>query len=174
MGKDTDFNPAEFDSPDYRTHDPPTYDCMGRVVCTVCGKFHGYCAEIKNFSTYSPTGQNRGNVNVGKHMATTGTGDFNPFIKTKDVGKKGGSFTIIGVHELNTPARKASKDKPASKGFYGLMVDIKNGTKKFCLPVAYDRYDLPKIVKQLKSEDTDDWMGKKVKLVVKGNFVNVA
>lgn len=177
MGRDTDFDyGANVAEPDYNTHDPPTYDCMGRVTCGTCGKFHGYCAEIKNFNNYSQGGSN---VNVGKHMTGAGTGDRNPFIQAEQVSVKGTKFTIISVREVNSPARKAAKGKKASNGFHGLMIDVKNGTHKYCLPVRYDRFDLANIVKQMKSEDTDDWMGKKIKLIrVKGsqggNFVNVA
>ena len=120
-------------------------------------------------------------MNVGQHLkgGGSGRGDFNPFIQPKHVSKTGTSFKVLAVREVNTPPRKATKDKPASGGFNGIMVDIKNGQGKFCLPIRYDRLDLDSICKQMKSEDTDDWIGKNVKLIsVKGKkggtFVNVA
>jgi hypothetical protein len=149
---------------------------MGRCVCAICGKFHGYCSEVGA----SPQPEQRSNnVNVGQHIKSAGQGDRNPFIQPEHVSAKGSVFVIVGAREVNSPPRKASKDKKASNGFFGLMVDIKNGSKKFCLPVRYDRFDLAKLCKQMKSEDTDDWMGRKLKLVKVqgskgGHFVNVA
>jgi hypothetical protein len=29
------------------TKDAPTYACMGRCVCSLCGKLHGYCSEVE-------------------------------------------------------------------------------------------------------------------------------
>lgn len=183
MGKDTDFNPEEFDSPpDYRTHDPPVYACTGLVECIVCKRAHGYCNELSRIpynEPSPPTERRSNNVNVGQHIKSSGQGDLNPFIQPEDVSKRGSVFTIIGAREVNSPARPKTKDKKASNGFFGLMLDIKNGTKKYCLPVRYDRFDLAKLCKQMKSEDTDDWMGRKVKLIKVegskgGTFVNVA
>lgn len=117
-------------------------------------------------------------MNVGSYRKAGGGGDFNPFITSKDVGKSA-KFKVIGVRELHTPPRKASKGKKASAGFDGLMVDLKNGTHKYCLPVRFDRFDLGNICDQMKSEDTDDWIGGTLKLVTAkgkkgGVFVNVA
>lgn len=42
MGKDTDFNYGA----NVAEVDAPSYECMGRCVCSICGKFHGYCSEV--------------------------------------------------------------------------------------------------------------------------------
>jgi hypothetical protein len=183
MGKDTSFYYGFNEQPDYRTHDPPTYACTGLVECIVCHRVHGHCDELTRipYGNSQPSATEKGsdNVNVGQHVKSSGQGDRNPFIQPEDVSKKGSTFTVVGAREVNSPAHPRTKDKKASNGFFGLMLDIKNGTKKYCLPVRYDRFDLAKLCKQMKSEDTDDWLGKKVKLVrvngsQGGQFVNVA
>ncbi len=173
MRRDTDFNYG---------HNTDTgsiadsMDCAGDVICNRCGRRHGACDELKDKLTY----KGGSNVNIGQHLKAGGRGsDFNPIIQPRDVSKKGSRFKVLAVREVNSPPRKATKDKPASQGFNGLFIDLKNGTKKYALPVRYDRFDLDNIVAQMKSEDTDDWIGRDLKLIaVKGKkggtFVNVA
>jgi hypothetical protein len=105
-------------------------------------------------------------MNVGSYMKNTG-GDRLEFIKPKDIGK-GCSVKILAVREVHTP----KTDK--SKGFDGLFLDVKNGKGKFAMGIKFDSYDLPKIAKQLKSTETDDWIGQSIKVVPSGIFVNVA
>jgi hypothetical protein len=185
VGRDTEFefgwNVGEF-------FDVPTYACVGRITCTTCGKEHGHCDEagklqgeiealkqlIADFDL-----RRRKNVNIAQYIQPGAGGERLPFIQPEDVPLKGASYKIIGCREVNSAPRAASKGKKASRGFHGLMLDIKNGTRKYCLPLAFDRFDIGKAAKQLKADDTDDWIGQSIKLVkakgTKGGwFVNVA
>jgi hypothetical protein len=66
----------------------------------------------------------------------------------------------------------------ASPKFKGLAMDFKNGTTKFSFLASFDRWDIGAIVRQLGSEETDDWLGQPVRFIVRkgqkgGTFINV-
>jgi hypothetical protein len=110
-------------------------------------------------------------MNVGGYMKDSG-GERLPFIKASDV-RKGCSVKILAIREVHSPK------SPTSKGFDGLFLDVKNGKGKFAMGVRFDSFDLPNISKQLRSTETDDWIGQSIKLITKkgskgGMFVNVA
>jgi hypothetical protein len=66
MGKDTDFDyGANVHSEsgteiDRRIAEEAAGRCMGRVLCQVCKKFHGYCVEVQE-KIMLPTGDDQGN-----------------------------------------------------------------------------------------------------------------
>lgn len=65
-----------------------------------------------------------------------------------------------------------------SPKFKGLAMEFKNGKNKFAFLARFDRYDIAAIVRQLESEETDDWVAQPVRFVMRqgqkgGSFVNV-
>jgi hypothetical protein len=66
----------------------------------------------------------------------------------------------------------------ASPKFKGLAMEFKNGTAKFSFLASFERWDIAAIVRQLGSEETDDWLGQQVRFNIRkgqkgGTFVNV-
>ena len=66
----------------------------------------------------------------------------------------------------------------ASPKFKGLAMEFKNGTAKFSFLASFERWDIGAIVRQLGSEETDDWLGHQVRFIIRkgqkgGTFVNV-
>jgi hypothetical protein len=66
----------------------------------------------------------------------------------------------------------------ASPKFKGLAMEFKNGTAKFSFLASFERWDIAAIVRQLGSEETDDWLGQQVRFIIRkaqkgGTFVNV-
>jgi hypothetical protein len=66
----------------------------------------------------------------------------------------------------------------ASPKFKGLVMEFKNGTVKFSFLASFERWDIAAIVRQLGSEETNDWLGQQVRFNIRkgqkgGTFVNV-
>jgi hypothetical protein len=73
---------------------------------------------------------------------------------------------IISCRPVNTPK------------FKGLALNLKNETANFSFLASFDRWDIGAIARQLGSEETDDWVGKKVRFIMRkgqrgGTFINV-
>ena len=113
-------------------------------------------------------------MNVGAYVGSGGGErlpllDAKMFSKIKDrTGRVAGK--ILAVRDLSRPA------KPG--GWTGLALDLKNGTAKFAFLCGFDRFDIGAIVRQLGSEETDDWIGQTIKFITNkgkkgGVFVNV-
>ena len=121
-------------------------------------------------------------MNVGAYASNAG-GDFPPpldikaFNKNKD--KRGTvSGKVLAVREINTPGGKKKKDGTKSKPFHGIALDVKVNGTKYGFLTSFDRFDVGAIVKQLGSEESDDWLGRDLKFVSKkgnkgGIFINV-
>ncbi|HLZ50327.1 MAG TPA: hypothetical protein VKP61_06245 [Candidatus Acidoferrum sp.] len=65
-----------------------------------------------------------------------------------------------------------------SPKFKGLAMEFKNGTVKFSFLASFERWDIAAIVRQVGSEETDDWLGQQVRFIIRkgqkgGTFVNV-
>lgn len=65
-----------------------------------------------------------------------------------------------------------------SAKFKGLAMEFKNGTVKFLFLASFERWDIAAIVRQLGSDETDDWLGQPVRFIVRkgqkgGTFINV-
>lgn len=116
-------------------------------------------------------------MNVGAYAGQgSGGGDYLPLLDAKLFKKlqdKSGRVTgkVLAIRDLSKPK------KPG--GWTGLAMDLKNGTEKFSFLCGFDRYDIAAIVRQLGSDETDDWIGQSIRFVTKkgskGNrtFVNV-
>lgn len=109
-------------------------------------------------------------MNVGQYAGSSGGGDYPPLLDAKLFKKLQKSGKVIGkvlaVRQVNSPK------------FKGLGLDLKNGTQKFGFLCGFDRFDIGAIVRQLKSDETDDWIGESIAFITKkGNdgrtFVNV-
>jgi hypothetical protein len=72
---------------------------------------------------------------------------------------------MISCRQVNTPK------------FTGLVMEFKNGTTKFSFLTSFERWDIAAIAHQLRSDETDDWIGQQVRFISrkgqKGTFVNV-
>lgn len=145
--------------------------------CTFCG-FN----EAKDFAElsvhvrtqclgFTPKTTTRGDekMNVGKHVNDSGDG-YLPLLDAKlfkKLQKKGAvSAKMIACREVKSPK------------FEGLAMDFKGTTQKFSFLARFDRWDITALAKQLKSDETDDWIGEIVRFVAKKSskgqiFVNV-
>jgi hypothetical protein len=73
---------------------------------------------------------------------------------------------MISCRQVNSPK------------FKGLVMDFKNGKAKFSFLASFERWDIAAIVRQLGSEETDDWIGQQVRFIMRkgqkgGMFINV-
>ena len=65
-----------------------------------------------------------------------------------------------------------------SPKFNGLVMDFKNGKAKFSFLASFERWDIAAMARQLRSDETDDWVGQQVRFISRkgkkgGTFVNV-
>jgi hypothetical protein len=75
-------------------------------------------------------------------------------------------------------AKMTSCRQVTSPKFNGLAMKFKQGPAKFSFLASFERWDIAAIVRQLGSEETDDWVGQPVRFIVReaqkgGRFVNV-
>jgi hypothetical protein len=72
-----------------------------------------------------------------------------------------------------TSCRQATSPK-----FNGLVMEFKHRTTDFSFLASFKRWDIDAIVRQTGSEETDDWVGQRVRFIERegkkgGSFVNV-
>jgi hypothetical protein len=103
------------------------------------------------------------NMNVGQY-AGTGAQERDPFLSLKDGEKVSGK--ILGVREVNSPPTK-KEDGTMSKGFAGLFLTVKIGSNKYAHPLRFGGFDLPAVIAQLESTETDDWIGCNIQFIGK-------
>jgi hypothetical protein len=160
----TDFNYG------FNANEPATYECMGRSVCVVCGKFHGYCSEISTGATdRAGDAQGEHNMDVSTLYdkdAKKGGGKFKqrPFLKAEHIGAKGSSAKITDVREA-----------PKQMEYSDLLVDLTIGKKEFTWGLRSKSITLNMLIDAL-GKRTEKWIGKTVKLVRggnKGQYVNL-
>jgi hypothetical protein len=65
-----------------------------------------------------------------------------------------------------------------SPKFKGLVMEFKCGATKFAYLAGFDRWDIGALALQLGSEETDDWVGRQVRFIMRkgqkgGTFINV-
>lgn len=94
-------------------------------------------------------------------------GEQHPWFDAAACKKAKGVAKVLGVRRVSTA------------NLNGLVLELKAGDKKYAYSVRFDRFDLGAIVGQLGTDETDDWLGKSIKFVVKkgkkgAKFVNVA
>lgn len=115
-------------------------------------------------------------MNVGQYVQAGG-GERLPLLDAKAFRKEAVKGTargkILAVREIH------SAGKNGKKPWNGLALDLKCSGGKYSFLCGFDRFDIGAIVRQLKSEDTDDWIGQTIRFVSKkgtkgGVFVNVA
>src|SRR5262249_44609994 len=75
-------------------------------------------------------------------------------------------------------AKMISCRQITSPKFNGLAMEFKNGTVRFLFLASFDKWDIAAIVSQLGSEETDEWVGRPLRFIMrqgqKGKtFVNV-
>jgi len=73
---------------------------------------------------------------------------------------------MISCRQVNSPK------------FKGLVMGFKKGKVKFSHLASFERWDIAAIVRQLGSEETDDWLGQQVRFILRqgqkgGTFINV-
>ena len=110
-------------------------DCMGRVECQRCKKFHGYCREIEEKVKMLPTGDNNessrnrsrtGGLNFinTQDLSTTPTEAKILMVKYTEKGKAGPSITLKmafkgEIRFLWVPARKSDPRYSAMISAFG-------------------------------------------------------
>jgi hypothetical protein len=110
------------------------------------------------------------NMNVGSYVNNGGQQERLPLLDASLFRKLQKKGVVTG--------KMISCRQVVSPKFKGLAMDFKNGTTKFSFLTSFDRWDLAAIVRQLGSEETDNWPGKPVRFITrkgqKGRtFVNV-
>lgn len=106
-------------------------------------------------------------MNVGQYAQEDGK--YLPLLDAKLFKKISKKSKVVGKM---IACRNINKPK-----FNGLAMDFKQGESKFSFLARFDRYDVPAIIRQLKSEETDDWIGESVTFILRpskkgGGFVN--
>jgi len=103
-------------------------------------------------------------VNNGGQQERLPLLDASLFRKLQKTGVVTGK--MISCRQVNSPK------------FKGLVMDFKNGKTKFSFLASFERWDIGAIVRQLGSEETDDWLGRQLRFNVHkgqkgGTFINV-
>lgn len=145
--------------------------------CYFCGKEFGDFAPLAHHvqvvhmqRPWHLGPEERKAMNIGSYVQGSAGGNYPPPLDAKLFKKlqKSGRVTgkVLAVRVINSPK------------FKGLALDMKNGVQKFGFLTGFDRYDIGAIVRQLKSEETDDWIGETISFIAKkgskgGTFVNV-
>lgn len=148
--------------------------------CVFCGsrKFKDFAELSLHVRTKCPGGKGLEKyyrkedlkMNIGSHIQEGAIGDYLPLLDPKLFKKlqKKGIVTgkMLACRSVNTPK------------FNGLAMDFKASNRKFSFLARFDRWDVTAIAKQLKSEETDDWIGGNLRFVAKKSskgqvFVNV-
>jgi hypothetical protein len=110
------------------------------------------------------------NMKVGSYVNNGGQQERLPLLDAslfRKLQKKGVvTGKMISCRQVNSPK------------FKGLVMNFKNGTTKFSFLASFERWDIGAIVRQLGSEETDDWLGKQVRFIMRkgqkgGTFINV-
>ena len=109
-------------------------------------------------------------MNVGSYVNNGGQQKRLPLLDASLFRKlqKNGVVTgkIISCRQANSPK------------FKGLVMEFKNGAAKFSFLASFERWDIGAIVRQLGSEETDDWLGQQLRFIIRkgqkgGTFINV-
>jgi hypothetical protein len=162
MGCDTDFNFG------YNDRDPPGWsECMQRIECPRCGKFHGYCSELqKAASESSPLGRTGRVMNLTAHHSKGTRKSFKsrPFLNSKAIPDKGADYSILNF-------REAPKNMPYSD----FLMDVRNGKQEYTVGLRSESVLLDMLMDQLGTK-SEKWIGKKVHLIKggpKGQYINL-
>ena len=109
-------------------------------------------------------------MKVGQYVNNAGQRERSPLLDDrlfKQLQKKGVvTGKMISCRQVTSPK------------FKGLAMEFKRGTAKFSFLTSFERWDIAAIVRQLGSEETDDWVGQQVRFIMRqgqkgGTFVNV-
>jgi len=162
MDHDTDFRFG------YNVRDPPGWsECMQRIECPRCGKFHGYCSELQKAASKPPTlGRNGKDMDLKGHRSKDTRKNFKsrPFLKPKDIPQKGGDYTILEFRQA-----------PKNMKYSDFLMDVRNGKKEYTVGLSSESVLLDMLIDQLGTE-SEKWTGKKVHLVKAGpksQYINV-
>lgn len=143
-------------------------DAECHCITCFCGKCRGEgvsSLDRKVQASVEATNQyyKENKMNVGHYV--TNAFEQHEFVSGKDVGKSCVA-KILEVKPVKTPK------------FDGLFLTLKIGAEKRTLGVSFERFDIGSICKQIKSDETDDWIGENITLITKkvGRivYVNVA
>jgi hypothetical protein len=109
-------------------------------------------------------------MKVGKYVNSGGQQERLPLLDNRLFRK----FQKKGV----VTGKMISCRQVTSPKFKGLAMEFKNGTAKFSFLASFERWDIAALVRQLGSEETDDWLGQQVRFIIRkgqkgGTFVNV-
>ncbi len=91
-------------------------------------------------------------MNVGQY---TQQQEQNDYLTAAAIGNKPASGKILEARAVKTPK------------FNGIFLTVKIGSRKYAYPLSFERFDIAAVCKQVKSEETDDWIGQVIKFVCK-------
>jgi hypothetical protein len=106
-------------------------------------------------------------MNVAMQIQASGSGERPDLLSTADV-KRNPSAKIIEVSKIIT-----------TENFNGIALTLKHANGRRGYLLAFNRFDLGSVGAQVKSTETDDWIGETIKFVLKKSkdgkktFVNV-
>ena len=177
-------NKAAEDAPSYQPPESPPERCMGRVVCERCGKFHGYCVEVREQLTGVKVDPGV-YLNPGTSYEDWTQGANEPMDLSKDVsGKERKKFENREWIDSQTdlPKKGAAtwkvdafrEAKKKTKGIVG-FVDLSLGKVKRVMSLRKG-FTLDAFVDEL-GANTDKWPGKTISLErggSEGQYVNVS
>jgi len=143
----------------------------GPLDCDFCGeRFRDFAPLAEHVKAGCRKCRKGNNMNVGSYMNNGGQQERLPLLDAslfRKLQKKGVvAGKIISCRQVNSPK------------FKGLAMDFKNGTAKFSFLASFERWDIGAIVRQLGSEETEDWLGQQVRFIIRkgqkgGTFINV-
>ena len=112
----------------------------------------------------------RNNMNVKSYVKSGGQQERLPLLDDRLFRKLQKKGVVTG--------KMLSCKQITSPKFDGLAMGFKKGTDKFSFLASFERWDIAAIVRQLGSEETDDWIGQSVRFIMRegqkgGRFVNV-
>lgn len=180
-GAPTDFNfgaNLEPAASDFKTRDPPTYACTGRVTCAACHKFFGYHDAVpdllREIETLKDLIRDRGiedrtPMDLKSHRSKDRPGAGGkfarrPFLKAKDIPAKGMKCKIIDF-----------RTAPKQMEYSDFLLDVSNGKKEYTVGLRSQTVLLDMLMDELGTK-TEKWPGKSVLFVKggqKGQYINV-
>ena len=168
MGQtDFEFGYNEPGNRDYHTDDPPMYSssCMGMMVCPHCGR-SVICGDVTTNGHKFKQENNNNMADLGSFKGQGGSSRL-PWLDGEAVPEKGATLKIDAAR------------LPRKKSNVVVFLDVTmNGDKKKRFTWSIRKgFTLDAIFETLESTDTDEWVGKTLKVVKGGDdgqYVNIA
>jgi hypothetical protein len=157
MNDETSFNPDEFNN---QENDSSPNGCMGPVICTRCGKHHGYCCEIQDdLKTLRTSKDNQMIPSSSSSNQSSGSRG----------NRRQGGMQFLRVEDLSPNSdidAKILAVKVQQDGKFGPAVVLKlalKGETRFWTVTINKNPNFPVLEKKF-GNDENDWVGQKILL----------